>query len=437
MADADCPVPSAGKMKSADKFREGAPERLLRAMFQAAVAAADPAKVLKDHLPQRPAGRCVVVGAGKAAASMAAALETAWSDVAIEGTVVTPYGYGSDCQRIHVREAGHPLPDHNSVGAAKEILRSVADLKPEDLVLALISGGGSAAMCLPATGLTLDDKRIANRLLLASGLDIRTMNAVRRRMSAIKGGKLAAAAAPARVVTLAISDIPGDDPSAIASGPTIEPTSSGVDLAAVVRRLGKELPQSVRDLLLTPEVTTSVSGNFDVRLIATPRQSLEAAAQVARDHGVDVVMLGDDIEGESQVVARGMARLPDTVDRPTVFISGGETTVTLDGCKGGRGGRNTEFALALALALDARTNVWALAGDTDGEDGANLGAAGAVIAPDTLARAQSAQLDAAWFLARHDSGSFFATLDDLVTTGPTRTNVNDFRAILVLPQSGN
>ncbi|MDE2404581.1 MAG: glycerate kinase [Sphingomonadales bacterium] len=405
---------------------------LLAQLFESAVASADPARVLARCLPAQPAGRCIVVGAGKAAASMAAALESAWPDVDLSGTVVAPHGYGVPCRRIEVLEGGHPVPDENSVRAATRILSRVQGLHADDLVLALISGGGSAAMCLPAPGISLAEKRTTNRLLLASGLDIRTMNAVRRRISAIKGGKLAAAAAPARVCTLAISDIPGDDPTAIASGPTLAPASVECDMGAIVARLGEELPVSVRDRLLAPPEDLPVAAG-DVRLIATPAGALEAAADKARAAGLRAVVLGDDIEGESREVARGMARLVAGVREPTVFLSGGETTVTLTGEKGGRGGRNTEFALALAIALEGHSSVWAIACDTDGEDGANLGAAGGIIAPDTLARARATGLDPSEFLTRHDSGNFFAALDDLVVCGPTRTNVNDFRAILVLP----
>lgn len=412
---------------------DAAARKLLTDMFAAAVAAADPAKVLPAHLPPLPKGRCIVVGAGKAAASMAAAVEAAWPDVELTGAVVVPYGHGIPCKRIRVLEARHPVPDANSAVAAQMILDCVKGLGPDDLVLALISGGGSAVMSLPAPGISLEDKQTTNRLLLASGLDIRTMNAVRRRMSAIKGGKLAAAASPARVVTLAISDIPGDDPTAIASGPTALRSGPDPDLREIAKLLGPTLPASVAELLNQPVEPVNHSAE-PIILIATPAASLEAAAEVARAYGVTPVILGDAIEGESRAVARDMASKIGDSDEPTVLISGGETTVTIEaGNKGGRGGRNTEFTLALATAINGRAGTWALAADTDGEDGANLGAAGAIATPDTLRRASELGLDASDFLQRHDSGSFFETLGDLVTIGPTRTNVNDFRAILTLP----
>lgn len=388
------------------------------------------------HLPQPPPdGRCIVVGAGKAAAAMAAAVEAAWPDVSLSGVVVAPYGHGIACRRIRVMEAAHPVPDANSMAAAQAVLKAVSGLGPDDLVVALVSGGGSAVLCLPAEGLTLADKQQTNRLLLASGLDIRTMNAVRRRISGIKGGKLAAAAAPARVVTLAISDIPGDDSAAIASGPTVADPLAHADLSAVVERLGPQLPASVRRLLLQPAPAVP-TGNADaVILIATPAMALNAAAEAARTKGVEPVILGDALEGESRELAWSMAAQIREVSAPTVLLSGGETTVTIGGGGAGRGGRNTEFLLALTCALQGRPDVWALAADSDGADGANLGAAGAICTPDTLARASAAGLDPLASLATHDSGTFFERLGDLVVTGPTRTNVNDFRAILVMPPS--
>jgi len=416
------------------RFDDAVARRLLRKLFDAAVSAADPMTVLAAHLPQRPRGRCVVVGAGKAAAAMAVAVERAWPDVELSGAVVTPYGYALKSERIHVREAAHPVPDQNSEAAAREMLALVANLGPDDLVLSLISGGGSSVMALPADGLTLADKQAVNRALLDSGLDIRSMNAVRRRLSGIKGGKLAAAAGPAQVVTLAISDIPGDDAAAIASGPTVPDPDAGSDLSALADCLREHIGETAYRILATPGVVIPVYSPVDVRLIATPGSALDAAAQVARAENLEVVMLGDDLEGESAMLGRMMAeRARQPVSRPLLFLSGGETTVTLTGESAGRGGRNTEFALALALALAGDAGVWALAADTDGEDGASGGGAGATVAPDTLARAAAAGLDPAASLAGHDSGTFFAALDDLLVTGPTFTNVNDFRAILVVP----
>lgn len=414
---------------------DGWARAFLRDLFDAAVAEADPARVLSPCLPPKPAGRCVVVGAGKAAASMAAAVEAAWPDVDLSGCVVAPYGYGKPCGRVRVLEGGHPVPDENSVEAAREIMAAVAGLGKDDLVLALISGGGSAAMCLPAAGLTLADKQAANRLLLASGLDIRTMNAARRRLSAIKGGRLAAAAAPARVVTLAISDIPGDTPAAIASGPTTADEGAALDLGATVARLGAKLPERVAQLLLNPEPPVTLTNAAPIELIATAAGSLEAAARLASAHGIEPILLGDDLEGEAADLGREMARRAVAAEGPVVLISGGETTVTVGDGPAGQGGRNTEFLLALACGLDGAARIWGLAGDTDGEDGANLGAAGAICTPDTLARAAAAGLDARAALAGHDSGGFFGALGDLVRTGPTLTNVNDLRAILVLPRA--
>lgn len=414
--------------------RDARARRLLRALFDAAVASADPARVVAPFLPAPPAGRCVVVGAGKAAASMAAAVEAAWPDVRLSGVVVTPYRYELETRRIRVRSAAHPVPDANSTAAAREILAAVHGLGEDDLVLVLISGGGSSVMSLPVEGITLADKQAVNRLLLASGLDIRTMNAVRRRLSAIKGGKLAAAAAPARVVTLGISDIPGDDIAAIASGPSVPDPTPDADLSEVVEMLGSALPDVVAARLLAPEPPRPMPKHSEFHLVGTPAAALAAAAALARAEGIEPVILGDDLEGESHLLGAEMGALARRlVTRPTVFLSGGETTVTLSGGPAGMGGRNTELMLSLAVALDGHAGVWSLAADTDGEDGASR-AAGAIVAPDTIARARTKGLDPVAFLRGHDSGSLFAALDDLLITGPTRTNVNDFRAILVLPE---
>jgi len=412
----------------------------LRAVFAAAVAAADPLKMLASHLPEKPRGRCVVVGAGKSAAVMAAALEAAWPDVAMSGAVVTRYGHAVPTQRIEVIEASHPVPDANSERGARRLLELVRGLGPDDLVLALISGGGSALLALPAPGLTLADKQAVNRALLASGATITEMNAVRKHLSAIKGGRLAAAAAPARVVTLAISDVPGDDPAVIASGPTVPDATSFADARALVARFGLDLPASVMARLAQDNDETPKPGslpNTEFHLIATPAMALRAAAGTARALGLTPMILGDALEGESRelgTILAGIARsvrdhsLP--LAAPALLLSGGETTVTIGTGTAGRGGRNTEFLLSLALALGGAPGIWAAAGDTDGIDGTE-DAAGAIVTPDTLARAASAGLSAREVLAAHDSYSLFDAINDLIRTGPTLTNVNDIRAILI------
>ncbi|WP_423207443.1 glycerate kinase [Paracoccus yeei] len=410
------------------------PDGFLRRLFRAAVESADPARVLARHLPERPRGRVVVVGAGKSAAAMARAVEAEWSDVT--GVVVTRYGHAVPTRSIEVIEASHPVPDQAGAEAAQRILAAVRGLGPDDLVLALISGGGSALMTAPAPGLTLDDKMQVNRLLLASGAPISVMNRVRRRLSSVKGGRLAVAAAPARMVTLAISDVPGDDPLAIASGPTVWDPEAGADLSDVVALLGPDLPEAARRLLLQAPAPLP-EFQADYRLIATPLMALEAAAAAARAEGVTPLILGDAIEGEASAAGQVMAGIARSaalhglpVGAPAVLLSGGETTVTIGSAKPGKGGRNTEFLLALAVALDGQPGIHALSGDTDGIDGSE-DAAGAIVTPDTLARARAAGLDPRAMLAGHDSYSLFARIGDLVSTGPTLTNVNDFRAILV------
>lgn len=418
-------------------MREEDAQDLLRRMLNAAIVAADPAAVLARHLPEKPAGRCIVVGAGKSAAAMALAVERAWPDVDLSGVVVTRYGHAVQTDRIRVLEASHPVPDEAGHKAAAEILRTVRQAGPDDLVLALISGGGSALMTLPAPPLTLGDKMTVNRLLLASGLTIEDMNRVRRRLSLIKGGRLAQAASPARLVTLAISDVPGDDPAAIASGPTVPDPTAGDDLSHLVARLGPNLPAAAREILLK---SPSAQPDFtpDYRLIATPQISLEAAADIARAAGLTTLLLGDALEGEASqlgIAMAGMARsaachgMP--ARPPAVLLSGGETTVTIGDVVPGRGGRNTEFLLALALALDGHPGIHALAADTDGIDGTE-DAAGAIIGPRTLSLAEAAGLAPRDYLEGHDSYSLFDRIGALIRTGPTLTNVNDFRAIMVL-----
>jgi hydroxypyruvate reductase len=411
-------------------------QALLRNMLSAAIAAAKPSCVLRDHLPEKPKGRCIVVGAGKSAAAMTQAVERAWPEVALSGVVVTRYGHAVPCERIAVREASHPVPDQNGLDAAREILAAVKSAGPDDLVLALISGGGSSLMPLPHPDLTLDDKIAVNAALLRSGLTIEDMNRVRRRLSMVKGGGLARAAHPARLVTLAISDVPGDDPAAIASGPTVPDPSAGTDLTRLVDLLGAALPLVARKLLLaTPEPEPDF--DTDYRLIATPRMSLEAAAEIARRNGITPVLLGDALEGEARElgialsgIARSVARHGAPAAAPAVLLSGGETTVTIGEVGAGRGGRNTEFLLSLGVALDGYPGIHALAADTDGIDGTE-DAAGAMIAPDFLSRCRAAGLDPRHALDGHHSYTLFDRLDLLIRTGPTLTNVNDFRAILV------
>ena len=354
----------------------------LRRIFDATVAAADPRVMLARHLPAKPSapgGRCVVVGAGKSAAVMAAALEEAWPDVALSGLVVTRYGHAVPTRRIEVMESAHPVPDANSEAAARRMLQTVQGLGPDDLVIALISGGGSALMALPAAGLTLADKQAVNRALLASGATISEMNAVRKHLSGIKGGRLAAAAAPARVVTLAISDVPGDDPAVIASGPTVPAPTTFAPARALVARYGIDPSPAVAARLAQDGDETPKPGslpNASFQLIATPALALAAAAEAARGMGLAPLVLGDALEGESRemgTVMAGIARSIRThglpLPAPALLLSGGETTVSIGHGGAGRGGRNTEFLLGLAVALQGEAGIWAVAGDTDGIDG--------------------------------------------------------------------
>jgi glycerate 2-kinase len=412
---------------------------LLFALFRAAVDAALPERVLPPRLPQPPKGRTVVIGAGKAAGSMAKAAETHWPG-GLEGLVVTRYGHGVRCREIEVVEASHPVPDEAGRRAAERILRLVQRLTANDLVLCLISGGGSALLTLPAPGLTLVDKQEVNRTLLKSGATIAEINCVRKHLSAIKGGRLAAAAAPARVVSLMISDVPGDDPSVIASGPTVPDATTREDALAVLRKYHIEPSRSVRAWLARPESETPKPN--DPRLvqvenvvIARPQDALEAAAAAARQAGYAPLILANALEGEAREVAvvhAGIARqcagFGQPAPPPCVLLSGGETTVTVRGT--GRGGRNAEFLLALAVALDGHPGIHAIACDTDGIDGTEDNA-GALLAPDTLRRAGELKISPKARLADNDGYGFFAALDDLVITGPTLTNVNDFRAIII------
>ncbi len=415
---------------------------LLTRMFKAAVDAAAPDLCVPRHLPPPPTGRTVVVGAGKAAAAMARAVEAHWpADRSLSGLVVTRYGHGvGPLSRIEVVEAAHPVPDGAGRDAAARLLGLVSGLSPDDLVLCLISGGGSALLGLPARGIDLADKQAVNRALLRSGAGIGEMNCLRKHLSAIKGGRLAAAAVPASLVTLLISDVPGDDPSVIASGPTVPDPSTLSDARDVLARHGISPSPAVARWLDDPDAETPKPGDpafarSRIVMAATPQGSLEAAAAVARQAGVTPVILGDAIEGEAAEVARVMAGVArqcalhgQPSPAPCVLISGGETTVTLKG--NGRGGRNAEFLLGLAVALDGHPDVHAIACDTDGIDGTEDNA-GALLSPDTLARAAALGLNARDRLADNDGYGFFSRLGDLVVTGPTLTNVNDFRAVLV------
>ena len=415
------------------------PRLFLANLFQAAVRAADPAACVPHHLPQPPKGRTLVVGAGKAAAAMARAVEDHWPGE-LSGLVVTRYGHGAPCRRIEVVEAAHPVPDAAGQAAAARMLAVVRGLTSDDLVLVLISGGGSALLALPWEGVTLADKQQINRALLKSGAGIDEMNCVRKHLSAIKGGRLAAAAYPARVVTLVISDVPGDDPAVVASGPTVADPTTCEDALAILERYRIEVRPGVRAVLESGVSETPKPGDVrfshcETLVIATARGSLAAAAEAAREAGVTPLILGDAIEGEAREVAKVMAGIAKSCSQhgepacpPCVLLSGGETTVTVRGQ--GRGGRNAEFLLALAVALDGAAGVHALACDTDGIDGTEDNA-GAILAADTLKRARAQGLDAAARLADNDGYGFFAALGDLVVTGPTRTNVNDFRAIYI------
>jgi glycerate 2-kinase len=415
---------------------------LLRRMFDAAVASAQPARCVPPHLP-RPEelgqGRLVVIGAGKASAAMAQAVEEHWAGP-LSGLVVTRYGYGAPCRRIEIVEAAHPVPDEAGLRAAQRTLETVQGLRPEDIVLCLVSGGGSALLPLPLPGLALADKQAVNRAMLASGATISEMNCVRRHLSAIKGGRLAAACHPARVIALVMSDVPGDQPLDIASGPTVADPTTCEDALAIVRRHRLALPAAALALLESGRGESVKPGDHrlaraEIRLIATPQAALAAAAAVAEEAGYAAHILGDAIEGEARDVAKVMGGIALQVAArrqpfapPCVLLSGGETTVTVRGR--GRGGRNVEFLLSLALALDRRAGVHALAGDTDGVDGQEE-IAGAVLRPDTLARAEALGLRARERLDDNDAHGFFEALGDSVVTGPTLTNVNDFRALLI------
>ncbi len=428
------------------------PRHLLRHLFDVAVQRALPQQNTAAHLPPPPKGRTVVIGAGKAGGAMAQAVEALWpAEAPLSGLVVTRYHHTPPrpaglAERIEVVEASHPVPDAAGLAAAQRILTLVQGLTKDDLVLCLISGGGSSLLTLPCEGLTLEDKQRINRQLLASGANILEMNTVRKHLSRIKGGRLAAACAPAQVVTLTISDVPGDDVSVIGSGPTVADASTCAQALEVLHRYAIALPPAVlaqleSGALETPKPGDACFSGHQTHLIATPQQSLEAAAQAARALGLNAYILSDEIEGESREVgkvhaalARSTAQGRSSFERPCVILSGGETTVTVqppaEGQPRGRGGRAGEFCLGLAQALGGQPGVWALAADTDGIDGVEDNA-GALVAPDSLARAQTLGLKLTDHLMRNDAYRYFEALGDLVVTGPTHTNVNDFRAVLV------
>jgi len=419
------------------------PRALLRQMFDAAVAAAQPALCLGTHLPPAPKGRTLVIGAGKASAAMARAFEDLWTardNSPLEGLVVTRYGYQVPCRHIEIVQAAHPVPDAAGQQAAQRIRALVTGLTADDLVVALMSGGGSSLLVAPGEGLTLADKQAVNAALLASGATISEMNCVRRHLSAIKGGRLGAACHPAQLLTLLISDVPGDAPMDIASGATVADATTCAQALDIIARYQIQLTPAARQLLESGAGETVKPGDArlqasQVRLIATPQLALEAAANVAQAAGFTPYILGDSLEGESRDVAKVLGGMTRQVllhgqpfKAPCVLLSGGETTVTLRGQ--GRGGRNVEFLLALGLALAGTSGVYALAGDTDGVDGAEE-MAGALLAPETLARAWAQGMNPRSFLDNNDAHSFFQALGDSVITGPTLTNVNDFRAILI------
>lgn len=417
---------------------------LLRALFDAALAAARPAACLAPYIEklQPPKGRTIVIGAGKASAAMARAVEDQWPHP-LEGLVVTRYGYGEICKRIEIVEAAHPVPDDKGREAAGRIHQRVQGLTADDLLLCLISGGASALLALPAPGLTLTDKQDVNRALLKSGANIVEMNTVRKHLSAIKGGRLAIAAQPARVLSWLISDVPNDDPGVIGSGPTVADKTTFADALAVLAKYRIDPPATVLKHLQegaagrieeTPKPGDSRLSNVETIMVATPKRSLEAAATVAKEHGVEVIMLGDNLEGEAREL--GAAHAQQAIEiarrggRPAAILSGGETTVTVRGK--GRGGRNVEYLLAQAIAADGAAGIWGLSADTDGVDGAE-DIAGAVFTPDTLARARAKGRDPQAMLDDNDGHGFFEMLGDSLITGPTRTNVNDFRVTLIAP----
>ncbi|KQN55598.1 glycerate kinase [Erwinia sp. Leaf53] len=416
------------------------PRALLQQMFLAAIESAQPQHTIPQFLPADRTGRLVVLGAGKASAAMARAVEDHWLGE-LSGLVVTRYGYSVPCRAVEIVEAAHPVPDEAGLQAAERILALAQGLGEQDTVLCLISGGGSSLLPLPLEGIALADKQQINRDLLRSGATISEMNLVRRHLSAIKGGRLAAACYPAKVITLLISDVPGDDPADIASGPTVGDASSCADVLAILERYQISVPAAARRRLESGEAESIKPGDArlarnEVHLISTPQMALEAAAKIAAEQGITAHILSDRIEGEARDVGKVMAAVALQVashgqpfSKPCLLLSGGETTVTVRGS--GRGGRNVEFLLSLGLALDGAERVWALAGDTDGVDGQEE-IAGAFLAPDTLQRARYQGIAPRAALDNNDGHGFFGALGDAVITGPTLTNVNDFRCVLIL-----
>lgn len=411
------------------------PRAILRALFDAAIDAADPLRAVAAKLPKPPKGRTMVIGAGKAAIQMAAAVEANWLGP-LEGFVVAPHGYASALQRIEAIHARHPVPDSGSLAAAEKALALASTLGKDDLLIALMSGGGSALMSKSAPGIAMEEKLGLVAALLKCGANIAELNCVRKHVSAVKGGRLAQAAGGAAIHTLVISDVPGDDPAIVASGPTIADPTTKRDALAILERYRLDIPASVRHWLEAPDETRKpLRSDNQVRVIVSPHASFRAASVKAREMGLNVLYLGDRIEGEAREVAKVHAGLAlqillndEPVRKPCVVLSGGETSVTVRGK--GRGGRNVEFILSLAISLAGEKSIHALAGDTDGVDGMEQ-IAGALISPDTLDRARDLGLDAMASLENNDAHSFFETLGDQVVTGPTQTNVNDFRAILI------
>lgn len=418
------------------------PQDFLRSLFDASVAAANPMLCVPPFLPKAPRGKTVVIGAGKASAAMARAVEDNWEGD-LSGLVVTRYGFSVPCKKIEIVEASHPVPDAAGQAATARIVQLCKSLGPDDLCIAVISGGASAVLTYPAIGITLEDKQELNRQLLRSGANIIEMNCIRKHLSQIKGGRLTQAIAPARVVTLLISDVPGDMPGVIGSGPTVPDDTTFADALTLINKYSIHPPKSIMEHLLkgkdeTPKAGDQIFDNTEIFMVGRPQASLDAAVNVAEMAGVRSIVLGDDIEGETRNVARDHVEMAlkiietyENANCPCVILSGGETTVSIKG-KGGRGGPNGEYALAMALALKGNKHVYALSGDTDGIDGSEDNA-GALIDPDTLERAKIAGLDAATFLKHNDSYGFFEKAGGLLMTGPTFTNVNDFRAILILP----